>query len=66
MEPKKQPTSIAHMYELSASGAPGDLIKNAADSPRKSQIIKNSEIESLEPRQIQMLKRNINVYRRAN
>jgi hypothetical protein len=26
----------------------------------------NSEIESLEPRQIQMLKRNITVYRRAN
>jgi hypothetical protein len=55
------------VYELSASGAPADIVKNAADSPRKSQLfLNNSEIESLEPRQIQMLKRNINVYRRAN
>jgi hypothetical protein len=67
VEPKRKSTSIAHVYELSASGAPADIVKNAADSPRKSQLfLNNSEIQSLEPRQIQMLKRNINVYRRAN
>lgn len=36
VEPKRKSTSIAHVYELSASGAPGDIVKNAADSPRKS------------------------------
>lgn len=46
---KQQSASIAHIYELSASGAPTDMVKNT-ESPRKPQNITNSEIDSLEPK----------------